>query len=147
MYKNLPVMISPVTGDKGPDYNQPGTLDITAAVRDIKECISCGGYDIILVEGHLALYYNDLRALYGLKIFVSLDADERMYRRITRNMQRGLAMEEIARYYLDFAKFREKEYALNTEVYADVIANGRNFSGQFADMVVCWVKENSERSD
>jgi len=52
---------------------------------------------------------NPIKML-DLKIFVDLDSDERMYRRISRNVKNwGMDFEEAATYYRDAAKHRESQ--------------------------------------
>jgi Uridine kinase len=61
-------------------------------------------YDVIIIEGLLALWDKELYNRFDLKIFVDCKADERIVRRVQRNLQRGLSFEEITNVYLDKEK-------------------------------------------
>ena len=50
----------------------------------------------------------------------------------------GWTMEQIADYYLDCVKYREKQ-CLRTKIYADIILNGNNLDGMAKEVVVSWV--------
>ena len=140
----LPSMISPVTGQEMADYNSPESIDSEALVRTVGELAESPDYDVVVGEGISMLYFSELRDLLDLKVFVDLDADERLYRRIRRNMQWGLQLEDIAGYFLKSAKFMENRNYLPTKTYADIIVNGYRLDGAAADMVVCWVKNMLE---
>jgi len=142
-FKNpLPKMVSPVTGETADDYNHPDSVDYQKPLRILKELKTGGEPGVVIIEGVLLFCYEDVRKELDLKIFIELDSDERMFRRIKRNMERrGLSMDEIADYYLNFAKFREADYALKSKAYADITINGRDFGGRPADVIVSWVKD------
>jgi len=54
---------------------------------------------------------------------------------------RGWTMEEIADYYLESVKYREKEFVLQTKIYADIILNGNNLQGTAQDIIASWVEK------
>ena len=75
-----------------------------------------------------------------LKIFVDLDSDERMYRRISRNVKNwGMDFEEAATYYRDAAKHREIEFVLRTKNYADLVINGNQLEGISKNIICSWI--------
>lgn len=139
----LPKMIAPLTGEEHDDFNHPDSLDIDRFMVDFKSLLEeQNEIDIVIVEGLMVLYFEEIRRELDLKIFIQLDADERMYRRIKRNMEiMDWTMEEIADYYLDCVKYREKQYALRTNIYADIILNGNNLDGVASKVVASWVLE------
>lgn len=139
----LPKMIAPLTGEEHDDFNHPDSLDIDRFMGDFKALLEQSDeIDIIIVEGLMVLYFEEIRNELDLKIFIELDADERMYRRIKRNMETmGWTMEEIAGYYLDCVKHREKQYVLRTKMYADIILNGNNLDGVAKKVVASWFLE------
>ncbi len=76
-----------------------------------------------------------------LKIYIDLDPEIRMYRRIKRNMAAGRGtMDEIADFYLKSAKYSETKYFLPTKLEADMVLNGHNFQGKGKDIVETYVK-------
>jgi uridine kinase len=78
--------------------------------------------EIILVEGILLLENLELRSLYDLKIFVDTDADVRILRRITRDInERGRTLSSVISQYLNTVKPMHEAFVEPTKRYADVI--------------------------
>ena len=68
-------------------------------------------FQLVLVEGLFALWYDWLYEQLDLKVFIDCQADERIVRRLRRNMaERGLSFEEIAGVYLDMVRYRHQQY-------------------------------------
>jgi len=141
--KQLPKAVAPLTKNVYDDYNHPNSVDYERLINDFHRIIEKSNeVDIVIIEGLMVLYFEEIRERLDLKIFIELDADERMYRRITRNMKtRGWTMEEIASYYLESVKYREKEFVLQTKIYADIILNGNNLHGKAKDVIVNWIEK------
>ncbi len=135
--KKLPVMVSPVSGKQYEDWNSPESLDYPAMQRALRRELAAG-HDALIIEGLSVLYFPDIRELLDLKVFVDLDSDERMYRRIRRNMQWGLELDEVAGYFLEAAKHMEGRNFLPTKVYADIIVNGNRLDGPALDALATW---------
>ncbi|HHX03445.1 MAG TPA: uridine kinase, partial [Tissierellia bacterium] len=77
---------------------------------------------IILIEGLLTLWYEPLRDLMDLKLFVDTDSDERLIRRIHRDMnKRGRSLESIIEQYKQTVKPMHEQFILPTKKYADLI--------------------------
>jgi uridine kinase len=51
--------------------------------------------DIILFEGILVLYFERVRALLDMKLFVDLDSDTRLARRVERDLALGRDLNTI----------------------------------------------------
>lgn len=83
---------------------------------------------IIIVEGILVLQDERLRDLFDIKVFVEADADERVLRRVIRDVkERGRDVEGIAQQYLTTVKPMHYMYVEPTKALADIIINsGRN---------------------
>lgn len=78
--------------------------------------------EIVLVEGILVLENAALRDLFDLKIFVDTDADVRILRRITRDInERGRTLSSVIGQYLDTVKPMHEAFVEPTKRYADVI--------------------------
>ena len=79
---------------------------------------------VIIVEGILILQDEHLRDLFDIKIFVNADADERILRRIVRDMQeRGRALDNIIEQYLTTVKPMHYLYVEPTRNVADFVLN------------------------
>lgn len=139
---NLPKMISPISQIKYEDFNHPESINYDKLINDLDTLIKAeDGTQIIILEGLMILYFEELRELLELKIFIDLDSDERMYRRIKRNMKMwGVSMEEVANYFLEAAKHREREYVLPTKIFADIILNGNNLENISKEVILSWIK-------
>ncbi|MFD0716388.1 uridine kinase [Paenibacillus sp. GCM10027626] len=139
--KTLPKIVSPVSNVEYDDFNHPDALDYNKLMEYLNNLLNAEEHpDVVLVEGVFALYFEKLRQMLDLKIFVDLDSDERMYRRISRNMKSwGMGLEEVATYYLEAAKHREIEYVLRTKNFADIIVNGNRLEGKLKNVISCWI--------
>lgn len=78
--------------------------------------------NIIIVEGILILAIGKLRELFDTKIFVDTDDDERLLRRIERDLkERGRDFENIKTQYINTVKPMHLEFVEPSKRYADVI--------------------------
>ncbi|VDP36391.1 unnamed protein product [Soboliphyme baturini] len=78
--------------------------------------------DVLLVEGILVLYCSEIRDVLDMKLFVDIDADTRLSKRVLRDInERGRDLETILYQYLHYVKPAYEEFCLPTKKYADVI--------------------------
>ncbi len=71
--------------------------------RDTSKNILVEPKELIIVEGILVIYKNEIRKLFDLAIYVDEDADERLIRRIERDTkERGRSIESIIFQYRRF---------------------------------------------
>ncbi|NXX75629.1 UCK1 kinase, partial [Urocolius indicus] len=77
--------------------------------------------DVVLFEGILVFYNQDIRDMFHLRLFVDTDSDVRLSRRVLRDMKRGRDLEQILTQYTTFVKPAFEEFCLPTKKYADVI--------------------------
>ena len=79
---------------------------------------------VILVEGILVFADERLRNMFDIKIFVEADADERILRRVIRDVkERGRDIEGVVEQYLTTVKPMRYLYVEPTKPLADVIIN------------------------
>lgn len=79
---------------------------------------------IIIVEGILILADKRLRDLLDIKIYVEADADERILRRVVRDVkERGRDIDNIVEQYLTTVKPMHYLYVEPTRATADIIIN------------------------
>ena len=128
------------------NYDHPDALETGLLVRHLEalkqgKSIRCPVYDftqhtrsdrtiliqpsrVILVEGILILQDERLRELFDIKIFVEADADERILRRVVRDMnERGRELENIIEQYLMTVKPMHYLYVAPTKNVADLVIN------------------------
>ncbi len=88
--------------------------------------------NVIVMEGILILENKELRDLMDLKVFVDTDADERLMRRIRRDMaERARSIDSILDQYAATVKPMHEEFVEPSKKYADVIIprGGENTPG------------------
>ena len=107
------------------DYNHPDSFFMEDFIEEVISC-SKGSteYDIVIIEGLFVLWDERILDMLDLKIFIDCNGDERIVRRIKRNMTYGFSMEEITKVYLDIVRYRHNEYVEPTKWRADIIING-----------------------
>jgi uridine kinase len=122
------------------DHNHPETMDLAVLNTDLDKALAKNEYDIIIIEGLLTLWDDDIYGKLDLKIFVDCKADERIVRRLKRNMQWGYKFDEIAAVYIDMVRYRHEEYVEPSKYRADIIYNGSNPTGVSLDMLTEYIK-------
>jgi len=140
-----PHTAAPITGKVYTDDNHPETVDLPQLKRDLAADIAAGACDVLIVEGLLTLWDEDICARLDLKLFVECRTDERIVRRLKRNMTYGLSFDGIAGVYLDMVRYRHDEYVEPSKWKADFILNGSNPSETALGMVAQAVRLSVER--
>ncbi len=144
------------------NYDHPDALETDLLLEHLKalkegQAIECPVYDfnvhnrsgrvervepkpLILVEGILVLEDVRLLELFDLKIFVDADADERILRRILRDVKtRGRDLEGIINQYLTTVKPMHYHYVEPSRSCADLVLNSGMNDQAFA-MVEAWIR-------
>ena len=122
--RDRPRSLSPLNGVCYVDDNHPQTMDLERFCDDLRDVSESRKYTVILAEGLMTLYDASIRELCDIKIFIDCRADERIVRRIKRNMQWGQTFEQITDVYLNLVRFRHDEYVEPSRWQADFIING-----------------------
>ena len=95
------------------DYSIHNRTDRTEEVRPTK---------VIIVEGILIFADEELAGEMDIKIFVDTDADERILRRIMRDVrERGRTLESVVEQYLTTVKPMHEQYVEPSKRRADII--------------------------
>ena len=95
------------------DYSIHNRTDRTEEVRPTK---------VIIVEGILIFADEELANEMDIKIFVDTDADERILRRIVRDVrERGRTLESVVSQYLTTVKPMHEQYVEPSKRRADII--------------------------
>ncbi len=77
---------------------------------------------IIIVEGILALYYQELCEQYDLKIYIDTDNDIRLMRRIIRDIRdRDRTLESVKKQYISTVKPMHEQFVEPSKSKADII--------------------------
>jgi len=136
------------------NYDHPDSFDTQMMIDDVKklknnEEVDIPVYDfsihnradatvhiipknVIILEGILVLENKELRDLMDIKVFVDADADERLMRRIRRDMvERARSIDSILNQYADTVKPMHEQFIEPSKKYADIIIprGGENLTG------------------
>ena len=77
---------------------------------------------IVVLEGILALYHEQIRAEIDLAVYVQTDADVRVLRRLQRDIDdRGRTVEGVVEHYLSTVKPMHEQFVQPTKRDADII--------------------------
>ena len=77
---------------------------------------------VLIVEGILPLAEPELCSLFDYKIYVDTDADERILRRILRDVkERGRSLDSVINQYLTTVKPMHEQFVEPSKRYADII--------------------------
>ncbi len=97
--------------------------------------------NIVIVEGILIFVEKELRDLMDIKIFVDTDADERLLRRLKRDLvERGRSVESVFQQYVSTVKPMHLEFVEPSKRWADVIIPKGGENEVAIDMVVTKIK-------
>ncbi len=91
---------------------------------------------VIIVEGILIFTNKYLRDLFDIKIFVHADSDERLIRRLKRDVQeRGRDLDEVLERYQKTLKPMHQQFIEPTKNFADIIIPNDKYNTVAVDMV------------
>lgn len=87
-----------------------------------KETIKVIPNDIIILEGILILFEEEIRDILDIKIFVDTDSDVRVIRRILRDIKdRGRTLDSVILQYMDTVRPAHLQFIEPTKRYSDII--------------------------
>ncbi|NVJ89235.1 MAG: uridine kinase [Flavobacteriaceae bacterium] len=105
---------------KGKTINQP--VYSFATHNRTKDVIKTHPRKVVIVEGILIFNNEELRNLFDIKIFVHADTDERLIRRVRRDiLERGRDVEEVLNRYQITLKPMHQQFIEPTKNFADII--------------------------
>jgi uridine kinase len=90
----------------------------------------------VIVEGILIFNNEELRDLFDIKIFVHADTDERLIRRVRRDInERGRDVNEVLTRYQNTLKPMHQQFIEPTKNYADIIIPNDRYNNVAVDIV------------
>jgi uridine kinase len=134
----------PLEERKNLNYDHPNAFDTKRLIDDIlklkqyipierpvysytihnrlPETVRVNPAKVIIVEGFMIFENTELRELLDIKVFVDTDADERLIRRIIRDVnERGRSLESVITQYIGTVKPMHELFVEPYKKYADVI--------------------------
>lgn len=116
--------VAPITGKTYVEHNHPDALELERLYADMDDAMTDGKLSAVIVEGLFALHLDELREKLDFKVFVDLDSDERLVRRIRRFTSLGQSFDEVTDRYIDTVRFRHNEIIEPSRWHADIVVNG-----------------------
>lgn len=97
--------------------------------------------DVILVEGILVLAEASLREMLDIKIYVDIDADIRIIRRLRRDvLERNRSLDHVLTQYVDTVRPMHQQYIEPTRRFADVVIPEGGNNRVAMDMLITQVR-------
>ena len=91
---------------------------------------------VMIVEGILILANPELRDMFDIKVYVHADSDERLIRRLKRDIaERGRDMEEVLNRYQNTLKPMHQQFIEPTKAFADIIIPNDKYNTVAIDVV------------
>ena len=98
---------------------------------------------VMIVEGILILTNPELREIFDIKIFVHADSDERLIRRLKRDIaERGRSIEEVLERYQNTLKPMHEQFIEPMKEYADIIIPNNKYNTVAIDIVKTIISES-----
>ncbi len=101
---------------------------------------------IIIVEGILLFYYDEIRDFFSIKIFVDTDPDVRIIRRIQRDvLERGRTLDSVINQYLTTVRPMHIQFVEPTKQFADIIIPRGGKNEIAMDIIISKIKTFVEK--
>ena len=151
------------------NYDHPDAFENDRIARDLRQLregkpIECPIYDytihdrsentltihpsrVIIVEGIMIFYPKEIRDQLDIRIFVDADADERILRRLLRDVkERGRSLDSVVNQYLNTVKPMHEAFVEPSKRYADIIIPRGGENVVALDMVINRVQAHLNQS-
>ena len=103
---------------------------------------------VVIIEGILIFTEKALRELFDIKVYVHADSDERLIRRLKRDMkERGRDLNEVLDRYQNTLKPMHEEFIEPTKNYADIIIPNDRYNTVAIDIVRTVINERLIKND
>lgn len=100
-------------------------------------------HDVLIVEGIHAFYDPRLRSMMDMKIYMHVESDVCLLRRITRDInERGRDIDGISSQYMNTVKPMFDQYVRNYEQYADLIVAGGGKNAKITEILAGYINND-----
>ncbi|TDN87955.1 uridine kinase [Salegentibacter sp. 24] len=97
---------------------------------------------VVIVEGILIFAHPDIREMFDIKIYVHADSDERLIRRLKRDIsERGRDLDEVLWRYQTTLKPMHQQFIEPTKEFADLIIPTNRYNTVAVDIVQTIIKD------
>ncbi|WP_438976989.1 uridine kinase [Polaribacter sp.] len=125
---------------KGKTINQPVYSFVTH--NRTKNVVKTHPRKVVIVEGILIFNNQELRDLFDIKIFVHADTDERLIRRVRRDIsERGRDIDEVLDRYQNTLKPMHQQFIEPTKNFADMIIPNDRYNTVAIDIIRSVINE------
>lgn len=144
------------------NYDEPGAFEHDVLLNDLRmlrsgHSITAKNYDytlhrrcdssetiqpadVVLIEGIHIFYDETVREMMDFKIYVQVDPDICLLRRVTRDIRdRGRSIDGIHRQYLETVKPMYEKYIRNYVEYADIIVAQGGKNARIVDVLAHYI--------
>lgn len=148
----------------GVNFDHPNSIDFDLLISHLKELkngntveIPCYSFveetrlaetitkepkNVVIVEGILVLANTELRKLFDIKIFVHADSDERLIRRLQRDLkERGHDIDKVLHRYQTAVKPMHNQFIEPSKEFADIIIPNNHYNTVAVDIVRTIINE------
>lgn len=146
------------------NFDHPNSIDFDLLISHLKELkngktveIPCYSFveetrlpetitkepkNVVIVEGILVLVNPELRKLFDIKIFVHADSDERLIRRLQRDLkERGHDIDKVLHRYQTAVKPMHNQFIEPSKEFADIIIPNNHYNTVAVDIVRTIINE------
>lgn len=96
----------------------------------------------MIVEGILILTQPEIRAMFDVNVFVHADSDERLIRRLKRDIsERGRNIDEVLTRYQTTLKPMHQQFIEPTKEFADIIIPTNRYNTVAVDLIRTIISE------
>jgi uridine kinase len=111
-----------------------------------EDTISTHPRKVMIVEGILIFTNPEIRDLFDIKVYVHADSDERLIRRLKRDIaERGRDMEEVLTRYQTTLKPMHEQFIEPTKAFADIIIPNDKYNTVAIDVVRAVINQRIEK--
>ena len=119
---------------RGKSFEQP--VYSFVAHNRTEETVTTHPRKVIIVEGILILTHPEIRELFDIKIFVHADSDERLIRRLKRDIaDRGRDLDEVLTRYQTTLKPMHMQFIEPSKEFADIIIPNNRYNTVAVDVI------------
>ena len=137
---DLDLLVSQVTSLVAGEAIEKPVYDFVSHVRS-ERTERIDPATVIVLDGILLFVDERVRGLCDVKVFVEADADERLIRRIRRDMRhRGRALDEILEQYLSTVQPMHLQFVEPSKRYADVIIPRGGHNAVGTEMIIAQIQ-------
>ena len=107
-----------------------------------KDTVETNARKVMIVEGILIMTNPIIRDMFDIKIYVHADSDERLIRRLKRDVnERGWNLDETLKKYQTILKPMHDQFIEPTKEYADIIIPNNKYNTVAVDIVRTIINE------